>query len=462
MRQLIYRLTEPAASIPDARKLFSNHDLKLLILPLFLEQLLEVLVGVSDTFMVSYAGEAAVSGVSLVNMFNTVFIFLFSALAAGGAVVVSQYIGSRDEKNGNLSAGQLVMIAAVFSVAVMIFSLVLNRQLLRLLFGEVDQDVMEACVTYLRISAYSYPGIAVYNAGAAIYRSMGKTNVTMNISLAANGINIAGNAIGVFVFHAGVAGVAYPSLIARAFSAVVILILCFRKQEQVRLEWKSIFHWEGSMVKRILGIAVPNGIENGLFQLTKVALSSITALFGTVQIAANGVAQSFWSVAALMGTALGLAFVTVIGQCMGAGDTEAAEYYMRKLLRITFLASILWNGLILLAAPFVLRGYAISDEAARLVVILVIIHNIFNALFYPLSGALANGLRAAGDVKYTMYVSIFSTIGCRVVFSILFGICMDLGVIGIAFAMCLDWMIRAAFFWIRFRRGKWKEFRVIG
>ena len=279
----------------------------------------------------------------------------------------------------------------------MIFSLALNRQLLRLLFGEVDQNVMEACATYLRISAYSYPAIAVYNAGAAVYRSMGKTNVTMNISLAANGINIAGNAI-----------------------------------------------------------------ENGLFQLTKVALSSITALFGTVQIAANGVAQSFWSVAALMGTALGLAFVTVIGQCMGAGDTEAAEYYMRKLLRITFFASVLWNGLILLAAPFVLRGYAISDEAVDLVVILVIIHNIFNALFYPLSGALANGLRAAGDVKYTMYVSVFSTIGCRVVFSILFGICLNLGVIGIAFAMCLDWMIRAAFFWIRFRRGKWKEFRVIG
>ena len=435
MKQLICRLTEPAVSIPDEKKLFSDHALKLLILPLFLEQLLEVLVGVSDTFMVSYAGEAAVSGVSLVNMFNTVFIFLFAALAAGGAVVVSQYIGSRDEKNGNLSAGQLVMIASVFSVAVMIFSLVLNRQLLRLLFGEVDQDVMEACVTYLRISAYSYPAIAVYNAGAAIYRSMGKTNVTMNISLAANGINIAGNAIGVFVFHAGVAGVAYPSLIARTFSAVVILVLCFRKEKhetqkcrkqraeplsdsvRVRLKWKNIFEWEGSMVKRILGIAVPNGIENGLFQLTKVALSSITALFGTVQIAANGVAQSFWSVAALMGTALGLAFVTVIGQCMGAGDTEAAEYYMRKLLRITFLASILWNGVV---------------------------------------------LRAAGDVKYTMYVSIFSTIGCRVVFSILFGVCLDLGVIGIAFAMCLDWMIRAAFFWIRFRRGKWKEFRVIG
>lgn len=465
MRGLIYRLTEPAGTIPDERKIFSNHDLKILIVPLFLEQLLEVLVGVSDTFMVSYAGEAAVSGVSLVNMFNTVFIFLFSALAAGGAVVVSQYIGSRDEKNGNLSAGQLVMIAAVFSAAVTVFSLALNRQLLRVLFGEVDPDVMEACVTYLQISAYSYPAIAIYNAGAAVYRSMGKTGVTMNISLAANGINIVGNAVGVFILHAGVAGVAYPSLIARTFSAVVILILCFRKKNcpvSVRLVGKNIFRWEGSMVKRILSIAVPNGIENGLFQLTKVALSSITALFGTVQIAANGVAQSFWSVAALMGTALGLAFVTVIGQCMGAEDTEAAEYYMKKLLRITFLASILWNALILAATPLVLKGYALSDEAADLVVVLVIIHNIFNALFYPLSGALENGLRAAGDVRYTMYVSIFSTIGCRVVFSVLFGIFLDLGVIGIAFAMCLDWMIRAMFFWIRFRRGKWKEFRVIG
>ena len=465
MRGLIYRLTEPAETIPDERKIFSNHDLKILIVPLFLEQLLEVLVGVSDTFMVSYAGEAAVSGVSLVNMFNTVFIFLFSALAAGGAVVVSQYIGSRDEKNGNLSAGQLVMIAAVFSAAVTVFSLALNRQLLRVLFGEVDPDVMEACVTYLQISAYSYPAIAIYNAGAAVYRSMGKTGVTMNISLAANGINIVGNAVGVFILHAGVAGVAYPSLIARTFSAVVILILCFRKKNcpvSVRLVGKNIFRWEGSMVKRILSIAVPNGIENGLFQLTKVALSSITALFGTVQIAANGVAQSFWSVAALIGTALGLAFVTVIGQCMGAEDTEAAEYYMKKLLRITFLASILWNALILAATPLVLKGYALSDEAADLVVVLVIIHNIFNALFYPLSGALANGLRAAGDVRYTMYVSIFSTIGCRVVFSVLFGIFLDLGVIGIAFAMCLDWMIRAMFFWIRFRRGKWKEFRVIG
>lgn len=461
MDSMISRLIEPRQEIREEQKIFSNKALQVLLLPLFLEQLLEVLVGVADTFMVSYAGEAAVSGVSLVNMFNTVFLFLFSALAAGGAVVVSQYIGSGNRKNGNLSAGQLVTIAALFSIGAMIFSLVFNRQLLRLLFGEVDRDVMEACVTYLRISAYSYPAIAVYNAGAAVYRSMGKTRTTMHISLAANGVNIAGNAIGVFVLHAGVAGVAYPSLIARTFSAMVMAVLCFQKKNTVCLEWKNLLRWDGRMIKRILGIAVPNGIENGLFQLVKVALSSITALFGTVQIAANGVAQSFWSVAALMGTALGLAFVTVIGQCMGAGDTSAAEYYMKKLLRITFLASILWNALILAVTPLVLKGYALSAEAARLVVELVLLHNLFNALFYPLSGALSNGLRAAGDVKFTMYVSIGSTMGCRVLFSIVLGIWLDLGVIGVALAMCLDWMLRAACFWLRFRTGKWKRFQVI-
>lgn len=461
MREQIARLIEPKQILPEKRKIFSNRDLKALIVPLFMEQLLTVLVGVADTFMVSYAGEAAVSGVSLVNMFNTIFIYLFSALAAGGAIVVSQYIGSKDQGNGNLSSGQLLMASTVFSLFITGFVLVLNRQLLRLLFGEVEPDVMEACVTYLRISAYSYPALAIYNAGSAMYRSMGKTNVTMYLSLVSNGINVVGNAVGVFVLHAGVAGVAYPSLIARVFSAVVITWLCFNRKNVIWLERRHIFFWDKAMVRRILGIAIPNGIENGLFQLAKVALSSITALFGTAQIAANGVAQSFWSVAALMGTAMGLAFVTVTGQCMGAGDKEAAEYYMRKLLKLTFVSSIIWNGLILAATPLALQGYALSAEAAGLTVILVIIHNLFNAVCYPLSGALSNGLRAAGDVKFTMYVSLASTVAGRVLFSVIFAVWMNMGVIGVALAMCLDWGIRAVIFWIRFVKGSWKKFSVI-
>lgn len=462
MNKLLNKIVEPEKQIKSKQKIFSDHDLRIILIPLFLEQLLNVLVGVADTFMVSYAGEAAISGVSLVNMFNTVFLFLFSALAAGGAVVISQYIGSGEKEKTSLSAGQLMMIAFVFSTVLMAAMLLFNRQLLGLLFGKVENNVMEACVIYLRISAYSYPAIAIYNAGAAIYRSMGKTKATMYLSLSANGINIIGNAIGVFLLHGGVEGVAYPSLISRSFSAVVILVCCFKKSNDVCLVWKNIFCWKGNMIRKILGIAVPNGVENGLFQLIKVALSSITALFGTVQIAANGIAQSFWSVAALMGTALGLAFITVIGQCMGAGDKQAADYYMRKLLRITFLASVLWNGVILVVSPFILLGYSLTFQARRLTLILILIHNIFNALFYPLSGALSNGLRAAGDVKYTMYVSIFSTIFCRVIFSVIFGIWLEMGVMGVAFAMCLDWGMRALLFWNRFKKGKWKEFRVIG
>lgn len=461
MKKIISRLMEPKIQIPEERKLFSNGDLKKLVLPLFLEQLLMVLVGVVDTFMVSYAGEAAVSGVSLVNMFNMVFIYLFSALSAGGAVVVSQYIGSRDEEQGKLSCGQLMMTATVFSLFMMAVALIWNRPLLRLLFGEVEPEVMEACQTYLRISAYSYPALAIYDAGASIYRSMGKTKATMYLSLLSNGINVVGNSLGIFVFHAGVAGVAYPSLIARSVSAIIMVILCFQKNNEVYLRWKYIFCWSGRMVRRILGIAIPNGVENGLFQLAKVALSSITALFGTVQIAANGVAQSFWSVAALMGTAMGLAFVTVIGQCMGAGDTEAADYYMKKMLRITYVASALWNGLILLVSPLILQGYALSPEAKQLVLVLILLHNIFNTAFYPVSGALASGLRAAGDVRFTMYVSVFSTILCRVALSVFFGIFCNLGVIGIAVAMCADWGIRTVFFLCRYRGGKWKTFRVI-
>lgn len=219
-----------------------------------------------------------------------------------------------------------------------------NRTMLRILFGRVEDSVMDACVTYLRISAYSYPALAIYNSGAAIYRSLGKTEVTMYISILSNIINVAGNMIGVFVLKAGVAGVAYPSLIARAFSAVVITVLCFRQSAELRYRTKWIFLWDSGMLKRILNIAVPNGVENGLFQLVKVALSSIVALFGTYQIAANGVAQSIWSLAALMGVAMSSVFIPVIGQCMGARDTDGAEYYFKKLMKITVIASLAWNN----------------------------------------------------------------------------------------------------------------------
>ena len=441
--------------------MFSNKQLKDMILPLLMEQFLLMLVGLSDTMVVSYAGEAAVSGVSLVNSFNTIFINLFTALASGGAVVVSQYIGRRDMKMASESSSQLLMVATVFAVVISIPVLIWKVPLLKGLFGKVEPDVMEACKTYLRISVYSFPALGIYNAGTALYRSIGKTSVTMKISIVSNLINVAGNLIGVFVFRAGVAGVAYPSLIARTFSAVVITLLCFREKE-VRYVGRWIFQWNRELLKKMLSIAIPNGVESGIFQFVKVALSSVVALFGTYQIAANGISQSIWSVAALISVTMGPVFITVIGQCMGAGDIRQAEYYFRKLTKVTVCISVAWNTLIFLITPLLIKIFAVSRQTGQMILYLVLIHNIANAVVFPFADPLGKGLRAAGDAMFTMGISLFTTIGVRLILSILLGIVLDLGVIGITLAMCLDWTVRGVIFWIRFRQGKWKTYRVIG
>lgn len=440
---------------------FSDKDLRAMIIPLLLEQLLVMLVGLADTLVVSYAGEAAVSGVSLVNQFNTIFIYLFTALASGGAVVVSQYIGRKEKENAGISASQLLMFGIVFSLLAALLVLAGNKGMLRLFFGSVEGPVMDACMTYLRISAYSYPALAIYNSGAAVCRSLGKTRVTMYISVVSNILNVIGNVIGVSVLKAGVAGVAWPSLIARVFSATAVTILCFRKKNGVFYQWRWIFRWDFPCLKRILNVALPNGVENGIFQLVKVALSSIAALFGTYQIAANGVAQSIWSLAALAGVAMGPVYITVIGQCMGNRDIKGAEYYFKKLSRITVKLSSAWNLLIFLVTPLFLQFYALEPHTKRLVIWLVLIHNVFNAVAFPFSGALSNGLRAAGDVKFTMYVSVASTVAVRLLLSYLLGIVLDMGVIGIAAAMACDWMVRAGIFIWRQKSGRWKRFKVI-
>lgn len=441
--------------------LFSDKALKKMIIPLFLEQLLMALVGIADVFVVGFIGEAAVSGVSLVNSFNTIFLNLFTALASGGAVVISQYIGRREMDHAGKAATQLLTASVLLSVAISIVVFVGNVSLMRLLFGRVEEEVMDACVIYLRISAYSYPALAIYNAGAALYRSFGKTSTTMYLSVAANILNVIGNCMGVFVLHAGVAGVAWPSLIARTFSAMVITILCFSRKNPVRYLKGWILRLDGALQKLILGIAIPNGVESGIFQFVKVALSSVVALFGTCQIAANGVAQSIWSMSALVCVAMGPVFITVIGQCVGAGEIQQAEMYFRKLMKITLVFAVAWNTLVFAATPAVLPFYALEEETRHLTILLVLIHNVCNAVAFPFADPLGKGLRAAGDVRFTTIISLVTTIGVRLVFSVLFGVALNMGVMGIAWAMCLDWSIRGIIFILRQKSGKWKNFRVI-
>ena len=458
---LLKRLIEPKQIFPLERKRFSDRDLMKLVLPIVAEQFLALLVGIADTLMVSYAGEAAVSGVSLVNQLNNVFILIFSALAAGGSVIASQYIGSGDKEKGVDAAGQLLMITTLIAVVLTTVTLLFGDSIFTALFGTVEDKVYTNGMTYLKISAYSFTGLAVYNACAGLYRSMGKTKKLMYVSFAMNGINVIGNAIGIFVIHAGVAGVAYPSLVSRVFAAIVMLVLTSNKRNILYLRMKNVFSWHWEMICRIFHVAVPNSIENGLFQMAKVALSSIVAQFGTVQIAANGVAQSFWSMAALFCLAMGPAFITVVGQYMGAKDSEGAQYYMKKLLRITYIGGFIWNILFLMASPLLLMLYDLSAEAVELVMVLAILHNLFNALFCPISFSLSSGLRAAGDIKFNLVSSIFSSVICRVALSILFGIIFNMGVIGITIAMACDWGIKAILVVARYKSGKWKQFQLI-
>lgn len=458
---MLKNLLEPKLQIPQDRKRFSNAELRDLIIPIIIEQFLALLVGIADTLMISHAGEDAVSGVSLVNQLNNVFILVFSALASGGAVIASQYVGSRDKENGVLAASQLVMITTLIAVVMEAVVLLFGRIIFDFLFGQAEPDVLQAGLTYLRISAYSFPFLAVYNGCAGLFRSMGKTKALMDVSIIMNAINVVGNAIGVFVLRAGVEGVAYPSLISRVFAAAAMLYLSVNKNNPLYVRFRQVFSWNWRMVRRIFHIAVPNSIENGLFQISKVALSSIVAGFGTVQIAANGVAQSFWSMAALFCLAMGPAFITVTGQYMGTNDPEGAVYYMNKLLRITYLGSCLWNLAFFLITPLILLLYSLSEETVRLIIIIVLIHNVFNALLCPVGFSLSNGLRAAGDVKFNMYSAIFSTVICRVVLSILFGVVWNMGVIGITLAMVGDWAVKTALTVWRYHSGKWKEFKVI-
>lgn len=441
--------------------MFSNKALKKLILPLIIEQILIMAVGVADTVMVSYAGEVAISGVGLVDMFNNLIITVLAAIDAGGAIIVSQYIGNKDRKNANKASSQLLTITIVIATVIMLGCLVFHRILLSTFFGAIEMDVMKAATTYFLISAISFPFLGVYNSAAALYRSMEKTRTTMYVSILMNIINVVGNYIGVFILHAGVAGVAVPTLISRIVAAIIMFALSLNSSNLVYVKIKNVFAWNQEMISRILKIAVPNGIENGLFTLGRVLVTSIVALFGTSQIAANSVAGSIDQIAVVVVNAINLGIVVVVGQCIGANDYEQAKYYIKKLMKISYIVTGIIGSAVILLLPWILNLYSLSSEARNLTFILVIMHNIMATALHPTAFVLPNGLRAGGDVKFSMVVGIVSMILFRLGAAVLFGIIFNLGIIGVWIAMGSDWLCRSVCFVIRFIKGKWRQFKVI-
>ena len=437
--------------------MFSNQALKKLIVPLLIEQLLSVLVGMADIMMVSSAGEAAVSGVALVDLINVLIINIFAALATGGAVVVAQLIGSKDQPRARKAANQLIYITALISLVIMVIILITNRGLLGLLFGKTEAQVMENAVTYFWISALSYPAIALYNAGAALFRSVGNSRISMAVSALMNVLNIIGNAVFVFGFHRGVDGVAASSLLSRYVAAVIVLVLLHRKHYAIYIEKLLHFKLDLKMMKRILAIGIPSSLENSFFQLGRVLLVSMISGFGTAQIAANAVANNLDNFGILPGQAMGLALITVIGQCVGAGDYDQVRYYLKKLMKITYVIMWVLNIVLFAALPLILKAYNLSDEAYNYTVILICIHNGCALFLWPASFTMPNALRAANDVRFPMVISVFSMCFFRIGFSFILGIHMGLGVIGVWIAMVMDWIFRVICFTLRTRHVLWKN-----
>lgn len=441
--------------------LFSNRELANLIGPLVIEQLLAVFVGMADSIMVANVGEAAVSGVSLVDNIMILIINIFAALATGGAVVAGQYIGRKDEKSACKAATQLVWFVSLSAVAIMILVYLGKDIILNQVFGHITAEVKGHADIYLLIVTASIPFIALYNGGAAIFRAMGNSQVSMRVSLLMNAINVTGNAILVFGLRIGTAGVAIPTLISRMVAAIVITVLLCNQTRILHIERTLKIRFDGRMIRKILAIGVPNGLENSMFQLGKILVLSLVSTFGTYAIAANAVSNAIALFQILPGMAISLAITTVISQCVGANDYEQVHYYLKKLLAIIYVAMVGTVALIFLALPLILKAYNLSDQTAAAATNIIHFHGISAMIIWPLSFALPAAYRAAGDAKACMYTSIVSMWIFRIGFSYLVGKYMGLGVFGVWVAMVIDWVVRAICFIIRYFNGKWKHEAIV-
>ena len=442
--------------------LFTRQALVALLLPLIAEQALSVTIGLADTLMVSSVGEAAVSGVSLVDSFNTLMIQVMSALATGGAVVTSQYIGHREPKNAKAAAAQILFVLASFSLVVAAVVVVGRHAILRGIFGSIDADVMRYAETYFLLSALSYPFIGLYNAGAALFRAQGNSKISMLSSLVMNVINIGGNAVLIFGFGMGVLGAALASLVSRAVSCLVVLWLLQRPGCPLRVEGLRALAPDGSLIRRILRVGIPAGIENGMFQIGKLSVSSLTSTLGTAAIAANAVANTTTTFLNIPANAVGMAALTVVGQCLGAGEKEQAVYYSRRLLLTAYCGAWVMNlSAFLFANRFAISLFNLSPEAQTMALQVMVWFNFVSLFFWPSSFTLPNILRAAGDARFTMAVSILSMWVFRVGFCYVMVLGFHGRLLSIWMGMFLDWVFRSLCFFVRFARGRWMEQRVI-
>ena len=447
--------------IDRSNYLFSNKMLLTLIIPLVIEQLLSVLVGMADSIMIASVGEAAVSGVSLVDQIMVLLINMFAALATGGVVVAGQYLGQKKQENACRSATQLVWFITICAIVITLLVYAGKYMILHGIFGEIEPDVMRHANIYLLIVTASIPFMALYNGGAAIFRAMGNSRMPMQVSIIMNIINIGGNAILIYGFHRGTEGVAIPTLISRMTAAVIIITLLCNQELTLHIEKTFRYRVDWNLVKKILSIGVPNGLENSMFQLGKILVLSLISTFGTYAIAANAVSNAIALFQILPGMAISFAVTTVISRCVGAGDYEQVKYYNKKLLIITYVSMAATVGFIFLILPFILRAYNLSDLTAETTRQIIYFHGISAVLIWPLAFTLPGTFRASGDAKTCMIISITSMWIFRIAFSYILGKYLGMGVFGVWVAMVIDWVFRTICFIIRYFRGNWKKDAIV-
>ena len=434
-----------------------------LLIPVVLEQLLNSIMGTADTMMVSNVGSAAISAVSLVDSINVLVIQAFSALAAGGAIICAQYIGQRNKEKANESARQVLFIITAISVAVSLICLVFQKPLLRMIFGSVEPAVMRASEIYFFYTALSFPFIAAYDSAASIFRAQDNTKGPMIISMISNVMNIAGNAVMIWVFHMGVAGAALSTLISRIFCAVVVIIQLRKEKEGQEIVVRDYFEIrpDWSMIRRILGLGIPSGIENSMFQLGKLAIQSTVSTLGTTAIAAQAMTNILENLNGIAAIGVGVGLMTIVGQCLGAGRQDEAVYYIKKLCVIAEVIIIIsCLGVFALTKPITILG-GMEKESADMCFHMVMWITIVKPLVWIMAFIPGYGLRAAGDVKFSMIVSCCTMWACRFCLCVFLIRVMGFGPMGVWIGMFADWTLRGIIFTWRFHSRKWLQHKVI-
>lgn len=437
--------------------LYTNRDLRKLIIPLVFEQLLAILVGMVDTVMIAGVGEAAVSGVSLVDTINILVINITAALATGGAVAAGHYLGQKDSENASRSAWQLLLFSAVLSVVVTVVFLMAHRPVLRVIFGQAEPDVLENAGIYLVITALSICPLAIYNSCAALLRAMNDSRTTMLIAIIMNLINLTGNALLIYGVRIGVAGAAIATTFSRVTATVIIMFLMFRPDKAISFRGQVTWKMNFGLIRKILYIGIPNGLENSLFQLGKILLLSLISTFGTCAMAANAVCNTLASFNILPGQAVNLGLLSVASMCIGAGDFQQTRYYTGKLMKLAAGCMALISGCLILFAPWIIKIYQLTPQTESLAVQVIRYHALLAIFFWVPSFTLPNTLRAAGDVMRTMLIAILSMWIFRIGFAGLFSKTFGLGLLGVWIAMTIDWAFRGLCYGLRYRGHKWER-----